>query len=63
MEKITIYHGSNVVVNRPKVLTHGFYKDFGYGFYCTNFLGTCKVQVSDTSDCFLHRKGTFNIEF
>ncbi len=36
MEKITIYHGSNVVVNRPKVLTHGFYKDFGYGFYCTN---------------------------
>lgn len=36
MEKSIIYHGSNVVVNQPKVLTHGFYKDFGYGFYCTN---------------------------
>lgn len=36
MEKKIIYHGSNVVVNRPKILTHGFYKDFGYGFYCTN---------------------------
>lgn len=36
MEKVTIYHGSNVAVNQPKVLTHGFYKDFGYGFYCTN---------------------------
>lgn len=36
MEKITIYHGSNVTVKQPKVLTHGFYKDFGYGFYCTN---------------------------
>lgn len=36
VEMSTIYHGSNVVVNQPKVLTHGFYKDFGYGFYCTN---------------------------
>lgn len=36
MEKKVIYHGSNVVVSHPKVLTHGFYKDFGYGFYCTN---------------------------
>lgn len=31
-----LYHGSNVVVNVPKILTNGFYKDFGYGFYCTN---------------------------
>ena len=30
-----LYHGSNVVVQNPKVLTNGFYKDFGYGFYCT----------------------------
>ena len=36
MEEKKICHGSNVVVNTPKVLTHGFYKDFGYGFYCTN---------------------------
>ena len=31
-----LYHGSNVVVQEPKILTNGFYKDFGYGFYCTN---------------------------
>ena len=36
MKKRIIYHGSNVVVNTPKVLTHGYYKDFGYGFYCTD---------------------------
>lgn len=30
-----LYHGSNVVVYEPKILTNGYYKDFGYGFYCT----------------------------
>ena len=35
MEKITIYHGSNVEVAHPRILQNGFYKDFGYGFYCT----------------------------
>ena len=33
---ITIFHGSNVRVENPKILVSGFYKDFGYGFYCTN---------------------------
>lgn len=33
---MTLFHGSNVVVQNPKVLTNGYYKDFGYGFYCTN---------------------------
>lgn len=33
---ITIYHGSNVVVEKPQILISGFYKDFGFGFYCTN---------------------------
>lgn len=32
-----LYHGSNVSVEKPKVLSNGHYKDFGYGFYCTNF--------------------------
>lgn len=32
-----IYYGSNVIVNQPKIIRDGFYKDFGYGFYCTNF--------------------------
>lgn len=36
MVKNIIYHGSNVVVQEPKILINGHYKDFGYGFYCTN---------------------------
>lgn len=32
-----IFHGSNICVYKPKILTNGHYKDFGYGFYCTNF--------------------------
>lgn len=35
-DSITIYHGSNVIVEDPKIIVSGFYKDFGYGFYCTN---------------------------
>ena len=35
MEKIEVYHGSNVEVPQPRILQNGFYKDFGYGFYCT----------------------------
>ncbi len=35
--EIIIYHGSNMEVSRPRILQNGFYKDFGYGFYCTNF--------------------------
>jgi hypothetical protein len=31
-----IYHGSNVIVQKPKIITNGHYKDFGFGFYCTN---------------------------
>ena len=31
-----LYHGSSFKVKKPKILTSGFYKDFGYGFYCTN---------------------------
>lgn len=30
-----LYHGSNAIVHNPKVLINGHYKDFGYGFYCT----------------------------
>lgn len=31
-----LYHGSSFEVENPKIVTSGFYKDFGYGFYCTN---------------------------
>jgi hypothetical protein len=37
MEKNIVYHGSNVEVSIPRILQNGFYKDFGYGFYCTSF--------------------------
>lgn len=30
-----IYHGSNMTVANPKIMINGHYKDFGYGFYCT----------------------------
>ena len=40
-EKI-VFHGSNVVVQNPKILIDGYYKDFGYGFYCTNILKQAK---------------------
>ena len=32
-----VYHGSNVAVPRPEVRTNGFAKDFGFGFYCTDY--------------------------
>lgn len=35
-QRMKLYHGSNVVVENPEVLVMGFYKDFGYGFYCTS---------------------------
>lgn len=34
--QMELFHGSNVVVDQPKIITDGYYKDFGYGFYCTN---------------------------
>lgn len=37
MEITTLYHGSNVKVEKPEIIVMGFYKDFGYGFYCTVF--------------------------
>lgn len=37
MDKNIIYHGSNAEVAVPRILQNGFYKDFGYGFYCTGF--------------------------
>ena len=36
MQNNIIYHGSNTAVENPRILINGHYKDFGYGFYCTN---------------------------
>lgn len=32
-----LYHGTNTIVDNPEVRISGFYKDFGFGFYCTRF--------------------------
>lgn len=37
MKQKLLYHGSNVEVASPRILQNGFYKDFGYGFYCTSY--------------------------
>lgn len=34
-DSLLVYHGSNVTVERPEIMINGYYKDFGYGFYCT----------------------------
>jgi len=34
---ITLYHGTNAVVQRPEIRVAGYNKDFGFGFYCTRF--------------------------
>ena len=31
------YQGDKNVLNEPKIYLDGSHKDFGYGFYCTNF--------------------------
>lgn len=30
-----IYHGSNINIEAPQIKITGYYKDFGFGFYCT----------------------------
>jgi|SRR5574344_1895158 hypothetical protein len=35
MPKSLIYHGSNIVIQKPKILESQKTKDFGTGFYCT----------------------------
>ena len=37
-----MYHGSNAIVSSPKILTNGYFKGFGYGFYCTNIENQAK---------------------
>ncbi len=32
-----LYYGSNVAVKVSEIRSVGFYKDFGYGFYCMAF--------------------------
>lgn len=47
-----IYHGSNLVVETPKLIAQNRYLDFGYGFYTT----TNKVQAISFADKVYKRK-------
>lgn len=41
-----LYHGSNIVVSKPKLIPQNRYLDFGYGFYMT----TNKMQAIAFAD-------------
>lgn len=47
-----VYHGSNLVVEKPKLIAQNRYLDFGYGFYTT----TNKVQAISFADKVYKRK-------
>lgn len=47
-----IYHGSNLVVEKPKLIAQNRYLDFGYGFYTT----TNKAQAISFADKVYKRK-------
>ena len=48
-----LYHGSNVIVQEPQILENGFYKDFGYGFYCTILEKQAKIMARKNVRFFL----------
>lgn len=33
MDDKIVYHGSNMIVAKPRIMINGHYKDFGYGFW------------------------------
>ena len=41
-EEITVYHGSQQIVEFPEIRTARFHKDFYFGFYCTLFYEQAK---------------------
>ena len=47
-----VYHGSNLVVDKPKLITQNRFLDFGYGFYTT----TNKVQAISFAEKVYKRK-------
>ena len=47
-----VYHGSNLVVDKPKLIAQNRFLDFGYGFYTT----TNKVQAVSFAEKVYKRK-------
>lgn len=69
MALMTVYHGGHQAIEKPEIRVNKNTKDFGTGFYCAiikeqaqrwcynerTILGFGKVQISNSSDCILHR--------
>lgn len=47
-----VYHGSNIVVEKPRLIVQNRYLDFGYGFYTT----TNKIQAISFAEKVYKRK-------
>ena len=61
MDQNHIYHGSNMIVEKPRIMINGHYKDFGYGFYCTNMEKQAKrwaltKRGESIGNCYFYRK-------
>ena len=47
-DKLTIYHGSSKIIERPDFGTGNPHNDYGLGFYCTESMELAKEWVSST---------------
>lgn len=50
MNKITLYHGSQKIVEQPLFGVSKTYNDYGQGFYCTQNISLAKEWACPTSD-------------
>lgn len=50
MNKITLYHGSQKIVEQPLFGVGKTYNDYGQGFYCTQNISLAKEWACPTSD-------------
>ncbi len=49
-----VYHGSNVIVDKPKLIVQNRFLDFGFGFYTT----TNKTQAISFADKVFKRRNS-----
>ena len=47
-DKLTIYHGSSKIIERPDFGTGNPHNDYGLGFYCTESMELAKEWASST---------------
>lgn len=48
-----LYHGSNMIVDKPKIIEQNRFLDFGYGFYTT----TNRLQAENFAEKVVARRG------